>query len=265
MCLPGYEQLVSSSFRTLLRDGTWDELALFGMECQNGTGFLWDSALGLQSFERPSWYVDLASLRCQNRRYETLLLLSSKTRQQIRRSIRIFEETCGPVKIAEATTTTEALDHLALLSNLHQSAWLNRGKRGAFASQKFVAFHRGLVSYGFEKGLVHLLRATAGEQVFGVLYNFFFRGRVYYYRLIVNDQTDDPAFTLISLLRSLPGYAVQLSILPQDPEIQSTPAFLPELIILPQDPEIQSTPAFLPELIILIFATRIIFEPRDCL
>jgi CelD/BcsL family acetyltransferase involved in cellulose biosynthesis len=180
MCLPGCERLVSRSLRNLLRKRTWDELALCGMEPQEGIDCLWDGALSLQSSAEPSPFVDLASLRSRDQNYESQL--SPNTRQQIRRSVRFLEQACGPVKIEEAATAAEALEQLALLAELHQKAWLDRGKQGAFASQKFFAFHCRLISQVFEKGLVHLLRATAGEEVFGVLYNFFFQGRVYFYQ-----------------------------------------------------------------------------------
>ncbi len=117
-------------------------------------------------------------------------MLSSNTRQQVRRSLRGFEAVAGPLVIQAATTVTEALDTLAVLAALHQKGWTARGKPGVFASTKFFNFHRQLIGRTFDKGFVHLLRAQAGSQTIGVLYNFFYQGRVYFYQSGLEQQSD---------------------------------------------------------------------------
>ena len=68
------------------------------------------------------------------------------------------------------------------LAQLHQNRWTGRGKPGVFASSRFIAFHRDLVARAFPSGGVQLLRIRAGAMVIGLLYNFIYKGRVYFYQ-----------------------------------------------------------------------------------
>ena len=119
-----------------------------------------------------------------------LVRLSANTRQQLRRSLRGYES-FGPLRIERADDLATALDWFARLAELHQATWTSRGKRGAFADQIFVEFHRKVIAEGLPRGEIDITRVTAGAQVIGFLYNFNYRGRVSAYQSGF-DYPDDP-------------------------------------------------------------------------
>jgi len=150
------------------------------MEPGPGLEALIANAFGSKRSPNASWYVDLSLLRKEGKTYESTL--SSNTRQQIRRSARFYEELLGPIAITLAAGCAEALQFFNELTDLHQKSWVAKGERGVFSSAKFVAFHRRLIERTFPRNGVHLLRVSAGLTTIGVLYSFFYCGRVYFYQ-----------------------------------------------------------------------------------
>lgn len=110
-----------------------------------------------------------------------LASLSANTRYQIRRSNRHYEQS-GPLTIHRAEDKATALTFLDSLAVLHQRAWTDRGKPGAFAQSFFVDFHRDLIARGLPRNEIDLLRIAAGNDTVGYLYNFRHRGRVLAYQ-----------------------------------------------------------------------------------
>jgi CelD/BcsL family acetyltransferase involved in cellulose biosynthesis len=107
--------------------------------------------------------------------------LSRNSREQIRRSIRHFEER-GVLALERAQDVAEALAWFAEMERFHMASWAMRGQSGAFAETSFAHFHRCLITCGFDQGIPDLLRLTSGKDVLGFLYNFRWRGDVYAYQ-----------------------------------------------------------------------------------
>lgn len=124
-------------------------------------------------------WIDLAAVREQPGGH--LALLSANARQQIRRSMRRYEEQ-GPMLIHRAASLDEARDFLSALGALHQRAWTDRGRPGAFANPAFVAFHTELLATAWPRGEIDLLRVAAGPHTLGYLYNFRWRNRAANYQ-----------------------------------------------------------------------------------
>jgi CelD/BcsL family acetyltransferase involved in cellulose biosynthesis len=125
--------------------------------------------------------VDLERLRSEGKDFD--LVLSSNTRQQIRRSMRHYERLLGsPSRLQPAQTVTEALKYLYQLADLHQNSWKTRGRPGVFGSRKFIRFHEKLIRTCFPLGGIQLLRLQVGTEVVGILYSFTHSGRVYFYQ-----------------------------------------------------------------------------------
>ena len=91
---------------------------------------------------KPSFRIDLAAVRASGKAY--LDTLSANTRQQIRRSMRLYEKR-GPLLATRATNVAQALAWLDALGELHQNYWVPRGEPGAFAYPFFVAFQQHLL------------------------------------------------------------------------------------------------------------------------
>lgn len=125
-------------------------------------------------------WVDLTKLPPGRSGY--LAILSRNTRQQVQRSLRLYEAE-GDLTISAARDTQDANVILAELQALHLQSWRAReGHDGAFGAPRFVRFAARLVSMGISDGTVQLLRATAGGHPIGYLLNFIHRGHVYAYQ-----------------------------------------------------------------------------------
>ncbi|MDB5394173.1 MAG: family N-acetyltransferase [Rhodospirillales bacterium] len=127
---------------------------------------------------RPAPYLDLAVLAAD---VPAIDQLSANTRQQIRRSLRAWEE-IGPLRLEIAATHGAADAFLDALKDLHQRYWVSRGKPGAFAEPFFGHFHHGLIRRPSDAQSVDLIRVSAGEQTVGYLYNLVHDGWVAAYQ-----------------------------------------------------------------------------------
>ncbi|HEX4171726.1 MAG TPA: GNAT family N-acetyltransferase [Acetobacteraceae bacterium] len=136
---------------------------------------------------KPSWSVDLAAIRAAGRQY--LDCLSANTRQQIRRSMRLYEKR-GPLVARRATNPAQALCFLDGLKELHQRYWSGRGEPGGFSFPFFEGFHRRLIPVGLPHGTVEIVRISAGSFVIGYIYNLLYRGHVYAYQSGFNYEGD---------------------------------------------------------------------------
>ena len=179
IALPEFEEAVASALARHLRQFGWDQLILSGIAEQPALESLAVTLGKPETSRRPSYFVNLERLRREGNPFSQQL--SSNTRQQIRRSKKLYEQT-APCVLHAAATLDEALLYLADLGELHQKAWQDRNRPGVFSSPRFVAFHQELIRAAFPHGQVHLLRLEAGSQTIAVLYNFCYQGRVYFYQ-----------------------------------------------------------------------------------
>ncbi len=107
-----------------------------------------------------------------------LSALSRNTREQIRRSKRLYESE-GELRLQAAASVEQALDWLDTLKSLHQPRWQAKGQRGAFANPRWENMQRELIRQRFAAGEMQLLQLRCGEQVIACLFNYIWRGRVY--------------------------------------------------------------------------------------
>lgn len=110
-----------------------------------------------------------------------LSTMTRNSRQQIRRSIRYYEQR-GSLSVDRAKTVDQALEWMDALEVLHTQSWRQRGKTGAFCDPSFKDFHRQLISASFAEGFPDILCARAGESILGYLYNLRWQGIAYSYQ-----------------------------------------------------------------------------------
>jgi CelD/BcsL family acetyltransferase involved in cellulose biosynthesis len=108
-------------------------------------------------------------------------LLSSNTRQQLRKALRAYEPH-GPLSVQIATDLDIARRFFDGLKEMHVSSWERRGRRHAFDKPFFEKFHRSLIASGLQDGSIDLMRVSAGPRVLGFLYNFCRNGIVSNYQ-----------------------------------------------------------------------------------
>jgi len=156
-----------------------DELHLKNVTVPYDRGFSEPGIRCTRLEQKPSWRVDLDAVRASGRPY--LDHLSANTRQQVRRSMRLYARH-GPLTIRRAREVPEALALLEDLKALHQRTWTRRGETGSFAYPFFERFQRRLIAACLPRGTVEILRFACGERVIGYLYNFVYRGTVLAYQ-----------------------------------------------------------------------------------
>jgi CelD/BcsL family acetyltransferase involved in cellulose biosynthesis len=128
---------------------------------------------------RPAFRLDLTALPAGDG--GVLERLSANARQQLRRSLRLWDK-IGPLAVERADNPEQAADFLEGLKSFHQRYWTARGRDGAFAQPFFGRFHRALLSRPAEGQSVDLLRIAAGSRTIGFLYNFIHNGWVAAYQ-----------------------------------------------------------------------------------
>ena len=166
-----------------LLPGDWDEFCLPGVAANSFPGNRLKQpclpyTVHIEN-ESPSPYVDLDAVSNATGGY--LSLLGSKTRYNINRSYRVYNA-FGEVTCEVADSVENALEIFEEMVELHQQTWEKRGEVGAFSSEFFYLFHKGLISKRFEYGEIQLIRTFYDERTIGCLYNFVWNGKVYSYQ-----------------------------------------------------------------------------------
>lgn len=109
---------------------------------------------------------------------DVLASLSKSRRQRIRRTLRAF----GDLELEWAADAEVADEILTELIDLHQQRWTESGALGAFASPRFVAFHRALIARLVPAGRAALVRVRRGDEVVGCLYGLLEGDRMCFYQ-----------------------------------------------------------------------------------
>ncbi len=176
----GGAQIEAAMYAHLLNGaGQWDQLRLPGLTTSPSLTALLPRNVVVREQVHRSYAVDLREVRRRDGDY--IGMLSSNSRQQVRRSIRAYEA-LGPLRLTEAKDLDTALNYLDSLRRLHERRWSGKGGVGAFANPAFAAFHLRLIDAAFPRGEIQLLRVQAGPCDVGYLYNFVHRGRVLFYQ-----------------------------------------------------------------------------------
>ncbi|MEQ1855832.1 MAG: GNAT family N-acetyltransferase [Longimicrobiales bacterium] len=129
-------------------------------------------------------FVSLDELRASGESY--LSHLSSNTRSQVRRAVRLYGERFGEPEVRAACSSQELYGWFDSMASLHAKRWHGRGKSGAFGDAKIRDFHLGLlkrVFHGQAKELrAEILRVSFGAEAIAYLYQLRYRGRVNFYQ-----------------------------------------------------------------------------------
>ncbi len=157
----------------------WDELVVGAITQKNAD--LLESSLGLERhdlWQAPSFGVDLARIRDGQQDY--LTTLSSNTRYQIRRSLKLYQEK-GALELVPATDLETALDYLRDVAPLHLRRWGDGVSQSGFANASFVSFHENLIKAAWPRQQIDFIKIQCGARVIGYFYNFIYRDTVYFY------------------------------------------------------------------------------------
>jgi exosortase A-associated hydrolase 1 len=186
LILPGWENIVWSAAIDALMEHKheWDEIRISGITNTTSLSSIHQHArarglIPYTEFSKPYFWVDLEGMRPGQEEY--LNALSRNTRQQIKKSMKLYEEK-GPLELSLAGSDEQALSYLDELKQLHQDYWKKKGYSGAFSTEFTNDFHRNLVTNGFANKQIQLIKVTAGVDTVGILYNFMNQNRVCNYQ-----------------------------------------------------------------------------------
>lgn len=146
--------------------GRFDEIQLGGFTRSRYDSIAAGQRTHVQALKTTA-QVDLAALRASGGDY--LATLSANTRQQIRRSIRLYEER-GPLSLRAAASAQEAQAWFEEMGILHEQAWRAKGDGGAWRFPFLLAFHRRLIDTAFASGGVEIVRIACGDTPIGYIH-----------------------------------------------------------------------------------------------
>lgn len=159
----------------LLGYNYWDEFEI-GASTLQALGAYKSSLVPVISWSSPTYGVDLNRLRADGKSY--LGSLSGNTRHQISRTKKLFELR-GQLKFETVSSEAAIMDLWPSVGELHIERWGTNGS--GFANQKFVDFHKTLISKLSALGQVELCVLKLNNEFLGFLYNFLHEGCVYFY------------------------------------------------------------------------------------
>lgn len=164
--------------------GAWDELVIPWMDGSKATPELLATALaheGVRTELRATSHAPFIPLPSTWDAY--LRALSSKHRYFVTRSLRDFESwAAGTAHLRRAETVEELPRALSLLGSLHGERWASAGRSGAFASEKFRAFHEAVAPDLLRAKELDLLWLDAHGATVAATYNLVRNGKTRFYQ-----------------------------------------------------------------------------------
>jgi len=128
--------------------------------------------------------------------------LSKGKREQTRRQRRKVDKQFGDsFKWDIVTDSSELSATIDTLVAYHQSAWTEKGERGAFYSEEKIKFYKAAARALLSSGRLRLYRIFIEDRVVGVSYNLEFGGRQMYYSSGIDDS--DATLSLGHLLHAV--------------------------------------------------------------
>jgi len=182
-------QAIAASMAYLISEFPgWDELVVGAMTKDEAELLERTSSLQRHDlWKSPAYGVDLTRIRNQKQVY--LESLSSNTRYQIRRSLKLYNQ-MGDISLSFAEDLETALSYLDRVAPLHLDRWGDGLEQSGFANKSFVLFHQLLIKKGWQHKQIDFIKVSCGDQVLGFFYNFLYRGRIYFYLSGLDVATD---------------------------------------------------------------------------
>ncbi|MEX2048894.1 MAG: GNAT family N-acetyltransferase [Gemmatimonadota bacterium] len=183
LAVPEVRAAILDDLISLVRGESVDELALRGVRehLYQELRTRWPEPVH-EGFLSESPFVSLGHVRAGGEPY--LSSLSSNTRSQIRRSIRLYQCRFGDPEV-RAAGPLEVRAWFDRMVMLHTGRWRQRGGEGAFVDPAVCSFHVGLLEGTFEAPSdfqPELLRVSFGREAIAYLYQLRYRGRVSFYQ-----------------------------------------------------------------------------------
>lgn len=112
---------------------------------------------------------------------EYLQILGSKSRKNVRYLRRKIVRENPEIQFETLQTLDEFDMVFDALVSLHQARWKRRGQPGAFASQKFINFHRKYARSAYQKNTLRLYFVRCNDEIIAVQYCYRVGKSIFYY------------------------------------------------------------------------------------
>jgi CelD/BcsL family acetyltransferase involved in cellulose biosynthesis len=161
-------------------NGSWDILTLSEIPAESPTIDFWASLNGDSGKVAEIVDTTASPLITLSNLDDFLQSLSRNGRYNVRRKRRRLER-FGQIAYERASSTEDIVKALESFIELHRMRWAQRAPVGTFGSQRFLSFHRDIVSVLGDKDRVRFdfLRLN-GEAIAGI-YGYSYNGRYFFY------------------------------------------------------------------------------------
>jgi CelD/BcsL family acetyltransferase involved in cellulose biosynthesis len=183
----GAEVRVAESLATELARanvGRWDELILPAMDGASPLPPLLERAFWRNGLRTVLEEVNAAPYIPLPSSWDAYLgMLPSSRRYLVTRSQRDFDRWArGAATFSVARTLDELAEGKRVLRSLHAERWAADGRRGAFESNRFSAFHDHAMAELFARGALELSWLSVGAEPVAALYNIVHDRKVFFYQ-----------------------------------------------------------------------------------
>ena len=186
ICIDKYRvAAVNACIQTLQRsDSNWDEIIL-SMISTSRAGHIQKAISGSHIlFTNQCFSKNLDSIKGKQKQY--LATLNSNTRYQIRRSIRLYQQSYGEIEYQFAQDIEEALALFHEAGKYHVLRWEDSG----FKNKQFILFHENLIKKSIVNNSIDLMKITSGDTTIAILYFHLVGKDVYFYLQGVNYESN---------------------------------------------------------------------------
>ena len=185
LAAPGYEDsFAEAMLQALQRKCRWSELRFDGMDPHDAEVLLRASRKVGLAFEVTSGKAPAFDFRKADEEghKDVISALSSNTRYNLRRSMRLFVKAYGELSLEWSETPEQAREILEELIELNRVRWNSFNQGGSFDQAYIVSYHKSLIDEVgiWPQGSVILCRVKAGEKTLGCVFHFVAQGHLFF-------------------------------------------------------------------------------------
>lgn len=166
-------------------DRNWDEIIISMMTRSRAKQLMDNNSQTNILLTNSCYAVNLDTVRKNNLDY--LSSLTRNTRYQIQRSIRLYQEFHGDLKLTIAHSSDQALEFFHEAGKLHVLRWSDSG----YNNEQFIQFHQNLIIENYSQKNIDLMKVSAGDVTVGILYFQKVNKNVYFYLHGLNYESDN--------------------------------------------------------------------------
>jgi len=123
--------------------------------------------------------IDIEALQGDSKPFNTPFSKSCKS--DIKRSIKLYNEKYGALKLEKSDSVTQAQNWFQELMKLNQIRFHSKNLKAAIDYPDLIQINRIFLNRYFSLGKVDIVRVCCGSTAIGYLYNFVYNKHVYFY------------------------------------------------------------------------------------